>query len=35
VRKWTRKKTELTEMEKAAWELAKAGTSPQSGKSKE
>lgn len=35
VRKWTRKKTELTEMEKAAWELAKAGKSPQSGKSKE
>jgi len=35
VRKWTRKKTDLTEMEKAAWELAKAGQSPQSGKSKE
>jgi hypothetical protein len=35
VRKWTRKKTELTEMEKAAWELAKTGQSPQSGKSKE
>jgi hypothetical protein len=35
VRKWTRKQTDLTEMEKAAWELAKAGQSPQSGKSKE
>ena len=35
VRKWTRKKTELTEMETAAWELAKAGKSPPSGKSKE
>jgi len=33
--KWTRKKTELTEMERAAWEMAKAGQSPQSGKSKE
>ncbi len=33
--KWTRKKTELTEMEKAAWESAKADQSPQSGKSKE
>jgi hypothetical protein len=35
VRKWTRKKTELTEMETAAWELAKARQSPGSGKSKE
>jgi len=35
VGKWTRKKTELTEMEKAAWELAKADRSPRSGKSKE
>ncbi|MEK7755078.1 MAG: hypothetical protein AAB654_24340 [Acidobacteriota bacterium] len=35
VRKWTRKKTELTETEKAAWDLAKAGQSSQPGKIKE
>ncbi|MDP2996027.1 MAG: hypothetical protein Q8N47_00980 [Bryobacterales bacterium] len=35
VRKWTRKKTELTGTEKAAWELEKSSQGPQSGKSKE
>ncbi len=33
LRKWARKKSELTEMEKAAWELSKAGKGPVSEKS--
>lgn len=34
-RKWTRKKSELTEMEKDAWELSKTDKSPAPAKSKE